>query len=184
MPRKTPPKHPHRHAIGSSVMDGNGYPTALTPERHRRLIEELRRGDWPATAAIRADCSPRTVERWVVMGCQYGAVDPYASFAADYVKVEAELVGELTGIIMDKIRGKGRKGDKRSAEWAERWLQLRFRYLFGAGPTSIQGGVSATQLVFEALDKADSDHAQKAREYLKQLPEAAKQVARKEGFAL
>lgn len=188
MPRKPPPKHPHRHAVGSSVMDGNGHPTALTPERHKRLIEELRIGDWPSMAAIRAGLSPRSVERWVVEGCQPAAVEPYASFAADFCRVEAEICAELTTVIMNKARGIApprKKGQPMpDAYWAQQWLQMRFRYLFGAGAGSPQGGVSVSELVIRELARVDEAALEKARALVKQLPPETKEAARKEGFNL
>lgn len=186
MPRKTPPKHPHRHSVGSSVMDGNGYPTALTPERHARLIEELRIGDFPAMAAIRAGLSPRTVERWVVEGCQPAAVEPYLSFAADFCRVEAEICANLTRVIMDKAQGIKRPRKKSDPApdpyWAQQWLQMRFRYLFGSGPSAPQGGVSVSQLVIAELARIDEAGLERARALVKQLPPETKEAARKEGF--
>lgn len=168
-------------------MDGNGHPTALTPERHKRLIEELEVGDWPAMAAIRAECSPRTVERWVVEGCQFAAVEPYASFAADFVRVEARLCAEYTRVIADhalgRVRGK-QKRPKGDPVWARYLLETRFRYLYGMRRDGTGGGVSVAELVLEALDKADAARADKARQVLKQLPAPLKEAARKEGFQL
>lgn len=185
MPRKPPPKRPHRHAIGSSVMDDNGNVTALTPHRHERLIEELKRGDWPALAAIRADCSPRTVERWVVMGCDPVAVEPYRSFASAFVKVEAELAGEMMGIILAHARGgkrpkgDGYRPDLDAAIWV---LQNRFRYLWALDKEGKQGGVSVVEIVFDAMGKMDEERAKKARELLKAMTDDQKRNAREKGF--
>ncbi len=184
MPRKTPPKHPHRHSIGSSVMDGNGQVTALTPVRHARLIEELSVGDWPAMAAIRAQCSPRSVERWVQWGCDPVAVEPYKSFAADFVMCEARICGELTTVLMNhalgRVRGK-QKRPKGDPLWARYMLENRFRFLWGMGqqPTS---GQSVVELVLSAIEQQSSERSAKARELLKLLPDAAKAQARQEGF--
>lgn len=187
MPRKPPPKVPHRHAIGSSVMDGNGFPTALTPARHALLITELEVGDFPAMAAIRAGCSPRSVERWVQWGCEGAtAVEPYKSFAEAFVQVEARICGALTKVIMDHALGRGIRGKQKTPKgnpfWAERMLERRFRFLWGMNKDGTSGGVSVTELVIEAIEQGNADRAAKARELLKQLPEAAKSQARKEGF--
>lgn len=186
MPRKPPPKVPHRHAIGSSVMDGNGRVTALTPERHARLITELEVGDFPAMAAIRAGCSPRSVERWVQWGCEGAtAVEPYKAFAEAFVQVEARLCGALTQVIMNhalgRVRGKQKK-PKGDPYWAERMLERRFRFLWGMNKDGTSGGVSVTELVIQTIEQGDADRAAKARELLKQLPEATKAQARQEGF--
>ena len=187
MPRKPPPKMPHRHAIGSSVMDGNGHVTALTPERHARLIEELEVGDFPAMAAIRAECSPRTVERWVQWGCEGStAVEPYKSFAEAFVKVEARICGQLTKVIMDHALGRGIRGKRKTPKgdpyWAERMLERRFRFLWGLNKDGTTGGVSVTELVIQAIEASSAERAAKARELLKLLPPDAKDRARKEGF--
>jgi hypothetical protein len=187
MPRKKPlTKVPHRHAIGSSVMDGNGHPTALTPLRHARLIEELKKGDWPALAAIRADCSPRTVERWVVMGCDPVAVEPYRSFAAAFVKVEAELAAEMMGIVLAHARGgkrpKRADGYRPNLEAAIWVLQNRFRFLWAIDKEGKQGGISVTEIVFDAMGKMDEARAVEARAFLKQLNEDQKRQAREKGF--
>ncbi len=187
MPRKKvappAPKRPHRHAIGSSIMDGNGHPTALTPERHLRLIDELRKGDWPAMAAIRADVAPRSMERWVVWGCDPVAVEPYKSFAADFVRTEAELSGEMMGIILEHAR-KGRGGAKGDAEWARWVLENRFRFLWRIDKEGKQGGVSVLQVVVEAIEQLDVARDDKARALIKQLSEDQKKQARKEGFLI
>jgi hypothetical protein len=186
VPRKKPlVKVPHRHAIGSSVMDGNGHPTALTPARHKRLITELQVGDWPAMAAIRADCSPRTVERWVVMGCDPVAVEPYRSFAAEFVKVEANLCGEMMGIILADARGakKGKDTHYRANVETAIWvLQNRFRFLWAIDREGKQGGVSVVEIVFDAMNKMDEGRAREARELLKNMNEDQKRAAREKGF--
>lgn len=188
MPRKAkPPKSPHRHSIGSSVMDGNGHPTALTPERHARLITELQVGDWPSMAAIRADCSPSTVESWLYRGLEPAAVEPYRSFALDFVKVEAELCGKLTSVVMDHAlgRGKPKKGSRnQDPAWAMRLLESRFRFLWRVDAQGNLGGQSVTELVLGAVAKMDAVRAEKARELVKQLPPTAKEQARKDGFQL
>jgi hypothetical protein len=187
VPRKPPPKRPHRHSVGSSVMDGNGYPTALTPARHAQLITELRKGDWPAMAAIRADVSPRSMERWVVTGCDPFAVEPYKSFAGAFVKVEAELSGEMMGIILDHARS-GHWGNKRPPKgdpgWARWVLENRFRFLWRLDKEGRAGGVSVLEVVVAAIDKLDMARSEKARELLKQLTTEQKQAAIKEGFQL
>jgi hypothetical protein len=188
MPRKVkPPKVPHRHSVGSSVMDGNGHPTALTPERQAALLRELEVGDWPAMAAIRAECSPRTVVSWLERGLEPAAVEPYASFALEFVKVEARLCGQLTAVIMDHALGRGKpKKGSRNADpvWAWKMLESRFRFLWRIDGQGNAGGQSVTELVLAAVDKLDAARAEKAREYVKQLPPLVKEQARKEGFQL
>lgn len=189
MPRKKVPhpRRPHRHAIGSSVMDGNGNVTALTPAVHERLIAELQVGDFPAMAAIRANCSPSTVDRWVVVGCDPYAVEPYKSFAADFVRVEAALCGQLTTIIMDHALGRA-KAHRKDARpkgdpyWAMKLLESRFRFLWAIDKEGKQGGITVTEIVIRAVEALDSARALKAREILKQLSPETKQQARKEGF--
>jgi hypothetical protein len=160
-------------------MDGNGHPTALTPAVHKKLITELQVGDWPAMAAIRADCSPRTVERWVSVGCDPYAVEPYKSFAADFVRTEAKICGELTAVCMGRALGKGTEGD---AFWAFKMLETRFRFLWGVDKEGNGGGVAVAELVVRAIESQDSTRAEKARGILKQLPPEAKQEARNAGF--
>lgn len=182
MPRKPPPKRPHRHSVGSSVMDGNGYPTALTPARHAKLIEELKVGDWPAMAAIRAEVSPRSMERWVVTGCDPVAVEPYKSFASEFVRVEAALSGEMMGIILAHARRKAGKPTNGDPFWARWVLENRFRFLWAIDKEGKAGGVSVLQVVVEAIEKLDVTRTEKARALLRQLTDSQKDAARKEGF--
>lgn len=189
MPRKKvpQPRRPHRHAIGSSVMDGNGHVTALSPAVHKRLITELEVGDFPAMAAIRAGCSPTTVDRWVVWGCDPHAVEPYKSFASDFVRVEASICGALTAVVMDHALGRTKSRAKNPRPkgdplWAMKLLENRFRFLWHIGKDGQQGGVSVAQMVVSAIAAHDHARAEKAREILKQLSEPAKQEARKAGF--
>jgi hypothetical protein len=162
-------------------MDDNGYPTALTPVRHALLITELKKGDWPAMAAIRADVSPRSMERWVVTGCDPFAVEPYKSFASDFVKAEAELSGEMMTIILDTARGRKSKGN---AHWARWVLENRFRFLWRLDKEGKAGGVSVLEVVVAAIDKLDVARSEKARALLQQLTTEQKQAAIKEGFQL
>jgi hypothetical protein len=196
MPRKPRPKpkapapaepKPHRHAVVSSVMDGNGHQTALTPERAARLIEELKVGDWPALAALRADVAPTSLYRWVRWGCEPAAVEPYASFAADFVKVEAKLAGEMMAIVMAAARGGAfiEKGEARPDPEMAIWvLQNRFRYLWSIDKDGKQGGISVLETVIEAVAANDNATREQAKAILAAIPEATKQEARKKGFLL
>lgn len=186
--KKVTAKPVHRMAVGSSVMDGNGHQTALTPSRHKRLIAELEVGDWPALAALRADVAPTTLYRWVRMGCEPAAVEPYASFAASFVKVEATIAGEMMAIVMAAARGgverlkKGaRRPDPEMAIWV---LQNRFRFLWRIDKDGNQGGVSVLQTVIDAVAANDNAMREQAKAILATIPEATKQEARKKGFLL
>lgn len=189
MSRKPPAtRKSHRHGVGSSVMDGNGYPTALTPARARALITELEVGDWPAMAAIRADVAPTSLYRWVKLGCEPAAVEPYASFAAEFCKVEARIAGEMMAIVMAAARGgvrrlkkDERRPDPELAIWV---LQNRFRYLWRIDKDGNQGGISVLETVIEAVAANDNAMREKAQAILAALPEATKQEARKKGFLL
>lgn len=188
MSRKPPPKPvKHRHAVGSSVMDGNGYPTALTPERSARLILELGVGDWPAMAAIRSDVAPTSMFRWLRQGCEPQAVEPYASFAAEFCKVEARIAGEMMAVVMAAARGGVPKEeglsrpDPEMAIWV---LQNRFRYLWRIDKDGEQGGVSVLETVLDALAANDNAMREQAKAILATIPEATKQEARKKGFLL
>lgn len=177
----------HRMAVGSTVMDGNGHATALTPARAKALIAELEVGDWPAMAAIRADVAPTSLYRWVREGCEPAAVEPYASFAAEFCKVEARIAGEMMAVIMGAARGgeKPRKGTSRpDPEWAAWVLQNRFRYLWRIDKEGHQGGVSVLETVIEAIAANDNAMREQAKAILAAIPEATKQEARRKGFLL
>lgn len=186
--KKVPQKRaPHRMAVGSSVMDGNGHQTALTPARARALLTELEVGDWPALAALRADVAPTSLYRWVAWGCEPAAVEPYASFAAEFVKVEARIAGEMMAIVMEAARGapKPRKGESRPDPEMAIWvLQNRFRYLWRIDKDGRQGGVSVLETVIEAVSANDNAMREQAKAILATIPEATKQEARKKGFLL
>lgn len=177
----------HRMAVGSTVMDDNGHQTALTPARARALLEELEVGDWPALAALRADVAPTSLYRWVRQGCEPAAVEPYASFAAEFVKVEARIAGEMMAIVLDAARGAPKPGrgerapDPEMAIWV---LQNRFRYLWRIDKEGKQGGISVLETVIEAVADNDNAAREQAKAILATIPEATKQEARKKGFLL
>jgi hypothetical protein len=187
-PPKPKPKQPHRHAVGSSIMDGNGYPTALSPELHERMLVELRVGDWPQMAAIRANVAPRSMLRWLHEGSGPYAVEPYKRFADAFILEEAKISGRLMKIIWDEMEGNGvptERGERPpNAELAKWMLMTRFRFLWAIDKEGRQGGLSVAEAVERHLETIEVGRAEKARAILSQLPAEAKQAARREGFLL
>jgi hypothetical protein len=181
---------PHRHSDRAQVLDGAGMRTSLTPELLEKIVEEMRVGDWPQMAAYRAGISPNTFSTWVIRGCDIVAVDPYKTLVSRVVQVEAEISGKLMKVLMDHALGNVpyRAPDDPPAPSPEtaRWLLLnRFRFLWQVDKeTGKGGGISITEAVERQLEAMDEKRRERARAIINQLPEAAKQVARKDGFLL
>lgn len=172
------------------VPDDLGHFTALTPEVHQRLLVELRVGDWPQLAAYRARVSAKSVKRWLDKGLEDCAVEPYSSFAADVVQLEAELAGKLMQVIMDDALGKtqwspdcGRpRPNVATAQWL---LQNRFRFFWGTKDGAIApAGMGIVELVERQTAMLDEGKRDQARKILAALPTEARAEARKKGFLI
>lgn len=169
------------------VVDDAGHFTALTPEVKEAFITELAKGDWPIYAAFRAGIAPKSVKRWLDKGLEEAAIEPYATFAADVIRCEAELAGKLIKVVMDDALGRGlpyEKGEVRpNADRAIWLLQNRFKTLWGkdGAPGAAVGIAEYAERHLETLDEGKRD---KARKILAALPSDARAEARKEGFLL
>lgn len=172
------------------VPDDAGRFTALTPHVQDVFLAELAKGDWPQLAAFRAGISPKSVQRWIAKGTEDIAIEPYASFVAEVVKVEADIAGKLTKIILDDALGLtewtpdcGRpRPNVESAKWL---LQNRFRFFWGTKDGTIPGAaVSIAETVERQVAGVDEAKRDKARKILAALPSEARANARKEGFLL
>lgn len=162
----------------------------ITPERHRRIIEDLSGGDWPSMIALRNGVAPDTMMAWVLKGLDQDAPEEFREFADDFVRTEAEISGKLVAIILAGALGV-KKGDVDPAdEWERRpcvedakWLLLvRFQFLWRVQKNGKMGGESAAEVVCRKIEEIQSEERDKVREILSQLPEVAKRAARQGGF--
>lgn len=169
------------------VVDDAGHFTALTPEVHARFLEELAKGDWPIYAAFRAGIAPKSVKRWLDRGLSELAIEPYASFAADVIRVEADLAGQLIKVVMDDALGKtapAPEGMRRpNADRAIWMLQNRFKNLWGKDGAP-GAAVGIAEYAERHLETLDEEKRERARKLLAKLPPEAKTEARKDGFIL
>lgn len=173
--------------VSKRAVDDLGNFTALTPEVKERFLAELAKGDWPIYAAFRAGIAPKSVKRWLDKGLEEAAIEPYASFAADVIRCEAELAGQLIKVVMDDALGKAAppaEGMRRpNADRAIWMLQSRFKNLWGkdGAPGAAVGIAEYAERHLETLDEAKRE---KARKILAALPSDVRSEARKEGFLL
>lgn len=77
-----------------------GRPSALTPEVAKAIIESVREGNWRSTAAAKAGVHRNSLYNWLERGEREDAVEPYASFATDLLKAEAEHEATVLGQIL------------------------------------------------------------------------------------
>jgi len=176
-------------ALIRRVVDDLGNFTALTPEVHDRFLAELGKGDWPQLAAFRAGISPKSVKRWLDKGLEEAAVEPYASFAAAVVQLEAELAGKLIEVIVQDALGKTPEpdeGKRRPNVMTAQWLlQNRFRFFWGTKDGAVSpAALSIAEHVEMRMAALDESKRAKARELIAKLPTEAKAQARKDGFLL
>jgi len=164
------------------VLDGNSYPTTLIPAVARRLVREHRSGDWPQMTAIKCGVHPHSLASYIKKGLEEGAVEPYASFAAEFLAVEAEHSQRLLDVVIDAALGRrpvrrldenGNPLPRPSVAEAKWLLQTRFAVLWGGT------GVSAIAMFSGGDDPA---RRQKALEVLAALSPEQKEQARQAGF--
>ena len=170
-------------------VDDLGHYTALTPAVHERYLAELAKGDWPQLAAFRAGIAPKSVKRWIDKGLEEAAIEPYASFAAEVVKLEADLAGKLIEVIMADALGETvepEEGKQRPNVQTAQWLlQNRFRFFWGTKDGEVSpAAISITEHVERQLSALDDVRREKGKKILAMLPAEVRASARKEGFLL
>lgn len=165
----------------------------ITPERHRRLLEDLETGDWPAMVAIRNGISPGTLRQWVLKGLDPESDERYRRFADEFVGVEARMCGQLVKVIMDSALGRGSSKPYIDADTGEevsppnvgdaKWLLCtRFQFLWRQRKDGTLGGESIAEVVSHRIEQIEQQNRDAVRRILAQLPDDAKRAARKEGF--
>lgn len=175
--------------IVKRVPDDMGNFTALTPAVQQRFLDELAKGDWPQLAAFRAGISPKSVKRWLDKGLEEAAVEPYASFAAAVVMLEAQLAGKLIEVIVNDALGttptpdEGRtKPNVLSAQWL---LNNRYRFFWGTKDGVVPpAAISIAEHIERQSSALDASKRDAVKKILAKLPADARADARKEGFVL
>ncbi len=142
-----------------------GRPTSLTPEVHKSIVENVRKGVFIETAAAAAGVHRSSVYAWKKRGEEEDADEPYASFALDLMKAEAENeIAQLEALL-----------NARGADvWTNKAWYLERRY-----PAKYSGKVRATveEIVEGAMKRLasvlDADNLEKARAALRPDPGAS-----------
>ena len=99
-----------------------GRPTKLTPERQAKIVDAIRAGVPPETAAAFAGIDESTFYRWLARGRGPEAESLYAEFAAQVREAMAEW--ETRDIL---LIGEAARTDWRAAAWRlERRLPKRY----------------------------------------------------------
>lgn len=161
-------------------MDGAGKYTALTPKLRANLLAQLAVGDFPQMAAYRAGCAPTTLHKWLCMGCDPVGVEPYVSFTADFIKVEAELSAKLMNVVLGHALGVSEEGNPDHCKWL---LLNRFQFLWKVDRESNKiGGLSVSEVVERHMLEQSAERREQAKAIIARLPEDAKAGARKKGF--
>ena len=183
MPTKNrPPVHRHTMALE------NKRPIPIDRKKHERIIEDMRGGDWPAMIALKNGIAPATLLSWVLRGLNPDEHPTYRDFADDFVRVEAEISGQLVDIIMKSAMGKLERRDSEDPYQAPnvddaKWLLVkRFQFLWAQRKDGSFGGESAAEVVCRKIEEIQSEEREKVRKLLARLPEDAKREARAEGF--
>ncbi len=74
-------------------------PTSLTPEVHKAIVASIRGGNYVETASAAAGINRASFYEWMKRGEDDGATEPFASFAADVRKAEAEAENEAVNTL-------------------------------------------------------------------------------------
>jgi hypothetical protein len=144
-----------------------GRPTKLTPERQTMIVDAIRGGVPPETAAAYAGIDESTFYRWLRRGRGEDPEPLYATFAAEVQTALAEW--EIRDVL---LIGDAARGDWRAAAWRlERRLPKRygrrerhelanadetaFRVAIGQQPRTILELHEAA--AFEAAEQEESD---------------------------
>ncbi len=171
------------------VPDDLGNFTALTPSVVQKFLDELAKGDWPQLAAFRAGIAPKSVKRWLDKGTEEAAIEPYASFAAAVVMLEAELAGKLIQVVIADALGTAEKppeGMKAPNVQTAIWLlQNRFRFFWGTKDGLVSpAAISIAEHIERNASTLDQSKRDAVKQILAKLPADARADARKKGFVL
>jgi transposase len=148
-------------------------PTSLTPEVHKSIVDNVRKGVFIETAAAAAGVHRSSVYKWKTRGESEGADEPYATFALDLMKAEAENeIAQLDALLnaQPAIPGEGGRG---ADVWTNKAWYLERRY-----PAKYSGKVRATveEIVENAMRRLasvlDADSLEKARAALRPDPQS------------
>lgn len=143
-----------------------GRPTSLTPEVHKAIVANVRKGVWVETAAAAARVHKASVYNWIKWGSAEDAEEPYLSFALDVMQARAEKQIECIVALLS-----ARAGIPGVAN-ADVWTNLAW-FLERTDPAAWSGKVRAT--VEETVEQAmrrlasvlDADSLEKARAALR-----------------
>jgi len=182
-----PPKKRHsrrKRSVIEWVLDANGHSTTLTPLMSRRLLDAHREGDWPQMTAIKCGLSPDSLKTYLRKGLDEYAIEPYKTFAAEFLAIEAELSQDLLNVVLDAALGRrprirldehGHPMPRPNVAEAKWLLQTRFGLLWNGL------GVSAVAMFAPESDPA---RRQKALEILASLSPEQRDAAKAAGFLL
>lgn len=98
--------------------DNAGRKTHLTPERHAGIVRDLRTGLYASQVAIKNGISRFTLRNWIIRGLAEDAIEPYLSFARDYMLADIEV--EQAALL--KIQ---EAGDPYTEEWIKNKKKIR-----------------------------------------------------------
>jgi hypothetical protein len=146
-------------------------PTSLTPEVHKSIVENVRKGVFIETAAAAAKVHRASVYNWMKRGDSENAEEPYASFVIEVLHARAMYEIDT----LDKIDN-ARPGVP-GVSGADQWTNHAWR-LERLDPAKYSGRVRATvdEMVEQAMRRLasvlDDDSLEKARAALRPDPQS------------
>jgi hypothetical protein len=164
------------------VLDESGNRTALTPQLADQAVTLMReRWLWPNRIAVMIGVMPRTLFGWVERGVAEDAVEPYRSFADEFVLAEAQSAAALFDVVRQAAMGeivpvKGKLcPDLRLAVWL---LERRFGEDWEGAGGSVMGVVLRSETESARGIRAKLDG------WLRSLPDEVISRGRDLGIAL
>jgi len=138
----------------------------LTRDRHRKIVDMVRLGNFRIHAAAAAGISERTMKNWMARGTKENAAEPYREFAEDVLKAEnaaiCTAVMNIQEAAQDDWRASAWFASKKAPEqWGDKQvLELKIRdalqeFLNDAEALMSEG---AFDELIEAVDRIYGSH--------------------------
>jgi transposase len=124
-------------------------PTKLTPQKHERIVELIRAGNYAETAATIAGIGKQTYYTWMQKGEGPKARSPYREFRDAVLAAKAEAEARMVTVVQRAALD----GSWQAASWyLERTQQAKFGKRSGVELTGANGGAVQFEVSVDDLE--------------------------------
>jgi transposase len=143
----------------SKVSEIMGRPTKLTPEKHDKIVELVRAGNYVDTASAVAGVAEQTFYVWMSKGEGEKARSPYKEFREAITAARAEAEARMVLVVQRAAND----GSWQAASWyLERTKQAKFGKQNRVELTGAEGGAVKVDVTVDELEQRIANLLDKA----------------------